>query len=79
MQKKIKYQHNMSENNNERKSGLDKRIVLFFVFAVLCVAAFLIVILVKSCDADHEEKEYEEIQQEEVVMVPQTHHLQLFS
>ena len=68
----------MSKNNNERKGGLDKRIVLFFVFAVLCVAAFLVVILVKSCDADHEEKEYEEIQQE-VVMVLQNHQLQLFS
>lgn len=68
----------MSGNNNERKSTLDKRIVLFFVFAVACIIAFLIVILVKSCDADHEEKEYEEIQQE-VVMVPQTDRIQLIS
>ena len=68
----------MSGNNNERKSTLDKRIVLFFVFAVACIIDFLIVILVKSCDADHEEKEYEEIQQE-VVMVPQTDRIQLIS
>lgn len=59
-------------DNRERKGGLDKRIVLFFVFAVLCVAAFLIVILVKSCDADHEEKIEEQQLQEEVVMIPQS-------
>ena len=66
----------MSDNNRERKSGLDKRIVLFFVFAVLCVAAFLIVILVKSCDADHEEKIEEQQIQDEVVMIPQTEVIQ---
>lgn len=59
----------MSEKNQERKSTLGKPVVLFFIFAVLCVAAFLIVMLVKSCDADHEEDAIEqEIQQEEVVM-----------
>lgn len=60
----------MSANNDERKSTLSKRVVLFFVFAVLCVASFLIVILVKSCDADHEEKEFME-QQETIGMIPQ--------
>lgn len=67
----------MSENNRQRKGGLDKRIVLFFVFAVACVVAFLIVILVKSCDADHEEKVDQELLQNEVVMVPQASSIQL--
>lgn len=61
----------MSKNNQERKSSLSKPVVLFFVFAVLCVVAFLIVILVKSCDADHEDKILEEqIQQNEIGMIP---------
>ena len=60
----------MSENNREQRRGLDKRVVLFFVFAVLCVAAFLIVILVKSCEADHEEKVDEQQLMEEVTMLP---------
>lgn len=38
-----------------RKSSLKPTTVLFFVFAFLCVVAFLIVILVKSCDAEREE------------------------
>lgn len=53
-------------DNNQKRSSLSKPVVLFFVFAVLCVAAFLIVILVKSCDADHEEKI---IEQEEIGLV----------
>lgn len=54
----------MSENNKERKSSLDKRIVWFFVFAILCVAAFLIVGLVRTCTTEHEEKEEQiELQQ----------------
>lgn len=70
----------MSQNNRERKGGLDKRIVLFFVFAVACVAAFLIVILVKSCDADHEENEIQKMEQQEIGMLPETSNcLQLFS
>lgn len=38
-----------------KRSTLRPSTVLFFVFAILCVVAFLIVILVKSCEADHEE------------------------
>lgn len=58
----------MSENNRQRKGGLSKGVVWFFVFAIACVVAFLIVGLVKTCTADHEEKELEEqiIQQEEL-------------
>lgn len=62
----------MSAQELENRKGCNKRVLLFFIFAVLCVAAFLIVGLVKTCDAEHEEKEIEEIQQEEVVMLPQT-------
>lgn len=58
----------MSGNNKGNRQGLDKRIVWFFVFAVLCVAAFLIVILVKSCNADHEEKVEQQVLQEELGM-----------
>lgn len=58
----------MSENNRERKSGLDKRVVLFFVFAIVVVAAFLIVGLVKTCSADHEEQKEEQVLQEELGM-----------
>ena len=68
----------MSENNRKQRGGLlGKPVVLFFVFAVLCVVAFLIVILVKSCDADHEEKVEEQIMQEDVVLIPQTDTIQL--
>lgn len=66
----------MSVNNQGRKSSLSKPVVLFFIFAVLCVAAFLIVLLVKSCDADHEEKILnEEIQQEEVAIMTQSYNI----
>ena len=70
----------MSDNNRGNRKGLDKRIVLFFVFAVLCVAAFLIVMLVKSCDAYHEEENMDkEMQQEEIVMIPASETINLFS
>lgn len=58
----------MSGNNKEQRQGINKRVLLFFLFAVMCVAAFLIVILVKSCEADHEEKVEDQLLQEEVSM-----------
>ncbi|MCH5231124.1 MAG: hypothetical protein J1F43_04945 [Muribaculaceae bacterium] len=62
----------MSAQELEKRKGCNKSVVLFFVFAIICVAAFLIVGLVKTCDADHEDKELEkEIQQEEVTMIPE--------
>lgn len=68
----------MSENNRKQRGGLlGKPVVLFFVFAVLCVAAFLIVILVKSCDADHEEKIEEQQLQEEIGMIPTVETIQM--
>ena len=60
----------MSAKDRENKRGLNKNVVWFFVFAIACVAAFLIVGLVKTCNAEHEEKVEGEIQQEEVVMIP---------
>lgn len=62
----------MSAQELEQRKGCNRRVVMFFIFAILCVAAFLIIGLVKTCNAEHEEKEIEEIQQEEVVMLPQT-------
>ena len=61
----------MSAQELENRRGCNRRVVWFFVFAVLCVAAFLIVGLVRTCDTDHEQKEIEkELQQEEVVQLP---------
>ena len=52
-----------------KRSSLKLPVVLFFVFAFLCVIAFLIVILVKSCEADHEENEFIE-NTEQVAQLP---------
>lgn len=63
----------MSAQELQNRKGCNRRVVLFFVFAILCVAAFLIIGLVRTCEADHEDKEIEEIeQQEEVSMLPGT-------
>ena len=58
----------MSSQELENRKGCNRRVIMFFVFAIACVAAFLIIGLVKTCKADHEEKEMEEVQQEEIVM-----------
>lgn len=52
----------------KRRSSFKTQYVLFFLFAVACVVAFLIVILVKSCEADHEEDKLLE-QEEQITMV----------
>ena len=57
------------EMEKRRKSSLKLPTVLFFVFAILCVLAFLIVILVKSCDADHEENELIDQVENQVAMI----------
>lgn len=63
----------MSTQEFENRKGCNRRVVWFFVFAILCVAAFLIIGLVKTCNAEHEEDKIEnEIEQQEVVMIPQT-------
>lgn len=61
----------MSAQELENRKGCNKRVILFFTFAVACVVAFLIVGLVKTCKADHEEKEEEEqILEQEIGMIP---------
>lgn len=61
----------MSSQELEKRKGCNKGVLTFFIFAVLCVAAFLIVGLVRTCNADHEEKAEEEILQEQVSALPQ--------
>ena len=59
----------MSAQESENRKGSRKGILWFFIFAIACIVAFLIVGLVKTCTADHEEKALEEeIQQEQVGM-----------
>lgn len=69
----------MSAQELEKRKGCNRRVVIFFVFAVLCVAAFLIVGLVKTCNAEHEEKVDETIEQQELGMSVQSEDLQLFA
>lgn len=57
----------MSAQELENRKGCNRRVVWFFIFAILCVIAFLIVGLVKTCNADHEEKA--EIEQQEQVLL----------
>ena len=38
----------MSAQELENRKGCNRRVIMFFVFAVACVAAFLIVGLVKT-------------------------------
>lgn len=59
----------MSEQEKRRK-GLKSPITWFFIMAICCVVAFLIVALVKSCDAEHQEKQAEEELQELVGYIP---------
>lgn len=65
----------MSEQQFENRKGCNRRVIWFFIFAILCVAAFLIVGLVKTCDADHEEKTEEEIIEGQTGMIPQTNNV----
>ena len=51
----------MKTNDTERK-GCSKPIVMFLSIAILIVAAFLIVGLVKTCQADHEADAIENVQ-----------------
>ena len=54
----------MSEQEQTKKSGCSRPVVTFFIIAILIVAAFFIVGLVRTCDSDHE-KEAVETQQVE--------------
>ena len=61
----------MSAQELENRRGCNRRVIMFFVFAVACVVAFLIVGLVKTCKAEHEEKEVEEqVLEQETSMLP---------
>lgn len=63
----------MSAQELEKRKGCNQRVLWFFIFAVACVAAFLIIGLVKTCKADHEDKEEEKlIEQQEIVMASQS-------
>lgn len=53
----------MSNQELEKKSGCSKRVVLFFVFAVAIVAAFLIIGLVRTCEADHDADQAPQMEQ----------------
>lgn len=44
----------MEKEEKKEKKGLSKNVILFFVFAVVIVAAFLIVGLVNTCTTEHE-------------------------
>lgn len=63
-----KTNHNtyMSAQELENRKGCNRRVILFFVFAISCVAAFLIIGLVKTCNAEHENKEATENMQQEI-------------
>lgn len=58
----------MSAQELENRRGCNRRVLWFFIFAIACVVAFLIVGLVKTCNAEHEEKA--EIEQQEMQMLP---------
>lgn len=66
MQKEYKYLlYNMSAQEMENRRGCNKNVILFFVFAICIIAAFLIIGLVKTCNAEHEEDN--EIKEEQVI------------
>lgn len=58
----------MSAQELENRKGCNRKgVIWFFIFAIACVAAFLIVGLVRTCTADHEEDKALE-QQEQVLL-----------
>ena len=70
----------MSAQERVNGKGSRRGILWFFIFAIACVVAFLIVGLVKTCNAEHEDKVIEEeMLQNEVGMLPQSDSLQLFA
>ena len=72
----------MSAQELENRKGCNRRVVMFFVFAIACIAAFLIIGLVKTCKAEHEEKDMEEqvLEQEgELGMLPSSNNFRFFA
>lgn len=55
----------MSAQENEKRKGCSRPVIMFFIFAVAIVIAFLIVGLVKTCNAEHEEDRIEQQIEEE--------------
>lgn len=47
----------MSEKEIEKRSGCSKPVFLFLLIAAIIVIAFLIVGLVNTCSAEHEDKD----------------------
>lgn len=68
----------MSAQEFENRKGCNRRVILFFVFAILVVAAFFIVGLVRTCSTEHEEKEAEkrteqleqQIEEQQTAIIP---------
>ena len=60
----------MSEQERRSRKGMKSPVTWFFIMAICCVVAFLIVALVKTCTAEHEEKQAEQELQELVGEVP---------
>lgn len=50
---------NRHNHNNEGGRRNTPAVKMFFLFSMLCVVAFLIVALVKTCSTEHEENEAE--------------------
>ena len=60
----------MSEQEKRERKGLKSPVMWFFIMAICCVVAFLIVALVKSCDAERADEKAEKDLQELVGMAP---------
>ena len=43
----------MTPQELEKRKGCNKNVLVFFIIAIACVVAFLIVGLVRTCDSDH--------------------------
>ena len=50
------------ETNDTQKKGCSRPVIVFLSIAVLIVAAFLIVGLVRTCDAEHEMEEIDAVE-----------------
>lgn len=70
----------MSAQELEKRKGCNRNVVTFFIIAVACIAAFLIIGLVKTCKADHEDKKIEEqVEQEALGYTSPAEEIQIFA
>ena len=51
----------MDNNSTPKRRGLSMPVIVFFVFAIAIVGAFLIVGLCKSCSSDEEQRHEDNI------------------